>query len=895
MPLTLAQPAEQKPRVGATLDRTHPLTADLLWALPFNEGSNQIVNHARRARSGTHAISGGTPTWASDRYGQYIHLTSGILVTLAAASIPSDLQFGSFSAFWIGRPAAVTNNMTSEVSNGGPQLGVNGSGNLFLNRQSVASVSASTSTVSTSVFHVGGVVYDIVAGTCKWWINGRLDRLQTGVSTTAFTWTSNDFRLGHAATGNWDLAAFYLWNRTLADADMEQLYETPYAIWAPPTYKRWFFGEASATMSITSPARLVANATGATVVVQGSGTAWVNGSTTFSVSGVTGAAVTATSIDNGTQVATLTVTASTGGNTGTLTFSNSADSATATLEVIAAATAITLTGPQVGRIGQASGAWTVAVTPSGAGVASAVTVTTAITPDGSTSANVTLNANTPDPTGTFTVTPTATGSHTVSITNDGGLSGTSSTYTAFDPTAPSLTGLELYLSGDALAGSDSDAVSSWTDTGGSSRHATQATGSLRPSLRTGANGINGHPCIQTDGSDILVTPSMFGAGYDTAFSLYLVMQRASGTSSATVLGTASNTLLLAEREEYSVQTRLVTGEQNRALTATEGNITVDNSGMKTVQAIGDGAIVYALTYDGSDFVIEANGLEAQSLNLDASASFTTTASGNMGLTGALTIGARADGTSGGAWKIAHVAICSAGHSRAERQAETLRLRQLYGVMLQRIVWQIGDSTTYGAQTSNIPVTGPPGFTPDYLSTPAAAINLGINSSTSVEWQDGADGYFARCIEGMHVSDRTDIISINLGTNADIVEGDAVTIANIWDFCARLRAADWDKVVIVVAPIATATVKAAERADWASHADALCDLQLHPAFDYQPSQNADRTNLTYFQADTIHLTDEGSRVWGELIADTINALLASSGGTTRRRGRNLLLGRFGFRL
>lgn len=86
---------------------------------------------------------------------------------------------------------------------------------------------------------------------------------------------------------------------------------------------------------VTSPATLPPDAVGQTVTIQGTATAWTAG-TTFAVSGVTGAAITATSVNAGTQVATLTVTSSTGGNVGTLQFTNNSDASIAYLSVVAA-------------------------------------------------------------------------------------------------------------------------------------------------------------------------------------------------------------------------------------------------------------------------------------------------------------------------------------------------------------------------------------------------------------------------------------------------------------------------------------------------------------------------------------------------------------------------------
>jgi hypothetical protein len=75
---------------------------------------------------------------------------------------------------------------------------------------------------------------------------------------------------------------------------------------------------------------------------------------------------------------------------------------------------------------------------------------------------------------------------------------------AFDPLSLSPA---LWLKADALALADAAAVSSWTDSSGNARHATQGTGANQPTYRT--NIVNGKPVIRFDGStDHLVTPAL---------------------------------------------------------------------------------------------------------------------------------------------------------------------------------------------------------------------------------------------------------------------------------------------------------------------------------------------------------------------------------------------------
>lgn len=63
----------------------------------------------------------------------------------------------------------------------------------------------------------------------------------------------------------------------------------------------------------------------------------------------------------------------------------------------------------------------------------------------------------------------------------------------------SIPNLKLWLKADALALSDGDPVSSWTDSSGLANHATQASGTLQPLFKTAI--VNGKPVIRFDGSN----------------------------------------------------------------------------------------------------------------------------------------------------------------------------------------------------------------------------------------------------------------------------------------------------------------------------------------------------------------------------------------------------------
>jgi lysophospholipase L1-like esterase len=93
-----------------------------------------------------------------------------------------------------------------------------------------------------------------------------------------------------------------------------------------PEITEWSGSGASVSFTISPSSGNVS--TTPTITATGANTSWVNGTTTFSVSGGVGASISGLSINNSTQVATFTLTVGTG--TGALTISDSTDSAQAT-------------------------------------------------------------------------------------------------------------------------------------------------------------------------------------------------------------------------------------------------------------------------------------------------------------------------------------------------------------------------------------------------------------------------------------------------------------------------------------------------------------------------------------------------------------------------------------
>ena len=166
----------------------------------------------------------------------------------------------------------------------------------------------------------------------------------------------------------------------------------------------------------SNTATVIQNSTNNSVTITGTNTSWTSGtpgSPTFTVSGGTGASITAQTITSATS-ATLTLSA--GSALGALTITDPSTSTTASITVvIPTATAYTFSGPSSGTVSTASTNFTITpnhiytgtitVTPSGGGLSTPIVLTFA-------------GSATPQ---TFTITPVVSGTVTLTATNNGGL------------------------------------------------------------------------------------------------------------------------------------------------------------------------------------------------------------------------------------------------------------------------------------------------------------------------------------------------------------------------------------------------------------------------------------------------------------------------------------------
>lgn len=71
-------------------------------------------------------------------------------------------------------------------------------------------------------------------------------------------------------------------------------------------------------------------------------------------------------------------------------------------------------------------------------------------------------------------------------------------------------GPSMLLDADSIAGSDGDAIGTWSDDSGNGVNFAQSNASYKPLLKKGANGINGHNVVRFDGVDNMLSSTDSG-------------------------------------------------------------------------------------------------------------------------------------------------------------------------------------------------------------------------------------------------------------------------------------------------------------------------------------------------------------------------------------------------
>lgn len=209
-----------------------------------------------------------------------------------------------------------------------------------------------------------------------------------------------------------------------------------------------------------------------------------------------------------------------------------------------------------------------------------------------------------------------------------------------------VSGLAAWFKADALALADAAAVSSWTDSSGNARHATQGTGSKQPTYRT--NVVNSKPVVRFDGTDDVLETTGFTLNQPETVFIVATFRSARVANDTLIDGATTNNMRVF---------RTVTGLQQYA-GANGPHLTLDPEGWHVYSFIYNGASSEA-RYDGANL---------------ATGNPSTNNAGGIAIGGNGTLG-----TENAPVDVAEIAVYSSALSEANRSGIERHLGLKYGI------------------------------------------------------------------------------------------------------------------------------------------------------------------------------------------------------------------------
>lgn len=347
--------------------------------------------------------------------------------------------------------------------------------------------------------------------------------------------------------------------------------------------------------------------------------------------------------------------------------------------------------------------------------------------------------------------------------------------------------------------------------------------------------VNGVPVCRFAGSDRLVTNSFLDASFDTDMTVMFVAK-------ATTMG-ATNTLLSHNDLAFAFLESTTGGYRTNLWQGVSDH----------VYSVGN---VCCFRYDGTNFRSSRNIAAVQTLaKTDA-----------LGLSGALTIGARSTGASQFVGDFVCVYIWNRALSDTERNSMVSYLATRHaGFAGQDTIIIFGDSqmTAFGG---TIPTSTMIKTHIDGESTPY--IYYYVNATAGWTTRQAIDSFqtiVTDRIGGPQLGSRNIVCSWFGGNNLD------TALADQDEFAAMLRADNADQVVGQIMPRFDNTQ---QEEDWRAEFNGNLVAQegvlwskVVRTTDSVPLESP--TDLTYWDADGVHLNDTGKQIPADLFADKIN--------------------------
>ena len=472
----------------------------------------------------------------------------------------------------------------------------------------------------------------------------------------------------------------------------------------------------------------------------------------------------------------------------------------------------------------------------------------------------------------------STGSITVSTDNnkvlavDSSLNKLLATSSAVSITPDQIPGLKMWLDASqpmytasyaAKVANSGDQIGIWPDRSGNSNSGT-ASGTF-PTYSPA--GMNGRPTINFNGNSKFVTPSFLDSTYDTGMTIFIVSGESGGAANKVVLGSASNRLYLQRNDSAKSSSFSLAG------------VSPAPSITPYVNTSGIDALVYRATSFTYEYDRYFNSVSAAPGGASANNNVIT-ATGTLGLTGVLTIGDIAAG--GFAWpgSISEILIWNTALTNEQYRMVYDYLAAKWGFHSKKFLLCAGNSLTSGTNSTGGPtqttsVTGT--NYPSVLWSLLGANNYDVRTDafpgrTTDQMLSGTpafgDLFWLPAAQPKNICVAWEVTN-TLATSAS----SAAAYDKIVAYCKARQARGYKVVVATCLPrlgsyagfgVDYLAVNGLIRDNYASFADGIADVA-------SDSRLKDPTNLTYFAADQIHLTDAGYAIVAGIIAPVVASL------------------------
>lgn len=373
-------------------------------------------------------------------------------------------------------------------------------------------------------------------------------------------------------------------------------------------------------------------------------------------------------------------------------------------------------------------------------------------------------------------------------------------------------------------------------------------------------GINGRPAWNMGGNSMILSDvTMLSSAYDTALTVFVVEDTTNSVANNVLVSAAPAGAMYLSKN--AAQSKYGYNAVNLSVSGPAGAY-VNGNGNNTNSG------VHVFSYDGAnsrrgfdDTYLQTSGTPYNS----SAAASKTACTGNLGMSGQLTIGAYTGGSNFTNGHIGEVVVYNAALTSAQIQQVMDYLNSKWGFRPRNFLMCDGNSLSSGTgstsgATQNLATTGD--------NYPCQLWNL----LGSLNWQVRLDAFPGRTTQSLlsGAPDFTDMFVSRSASpkNIALVWEITNTLANfqggaayqlIVQYCLARRAAGY-KVIVGTCllrqdspyagfPLDMAYVNGLIRTNWPTFADGIADFQADPRLQ-------DPTNTTYFFTDKVHLNSVG---------------------------------------